>query len=68
MKITFEVDENFVEYYLDLGWSKSDIKKLTTKFIEKVVLEEVDESNDLVFMTKFDDFLQQRNEEELENN
>lgn len=58
MKITFEVDDNFVEYYQDLGYTKEAIKVLTSKFILKVLLEEVDENDDFVFMTKFDDFLQ----------
>jgi hypothetical protein len=58
MKITFEVDDNFVEYYQDLDYTKEEIKILTSKFIQKVLLEEVDENDDFVFMTKFDDFLQ----------
>ena len=64
MKITFEVDENFVEYYEDCGWSKDEIKKLVSKFVQNVLLEEVDENDDFVFMTKFDDFLQDLQEQE----
>lgn len=62
MKITFEVDDNFVEYYLDLGWSKKEISKHCKGFIEQVVLEEGEE--DLEFMTKFDNYLENLVEEE----
>jgi hypothetical protein len=64
MKITFEVDENFVEYYEDFGWSKNEIKKHCKDFVEKVLLEQVDDNDDFVFMTKFDDYLQDLQEED----
>jgi hypothetical protein len=64
MKITFEVDDNFVEYYEDCGWSKDEIKKHCKDFIEKVLLEEIDDEDDFVFMTKFDYYLQDLVEEE----
>jgi hypothetical protein len=64
MKITFEVDDNFVEYYEDCGWSKSEIKKHCKDFVQKVLLEQVDDNDDFVFMTQFDDYLQNLQEEE----
>jgi len=57
MKITFNVDEDFVDYYLDLGWDEEEIKKHCKDFVEKVVLEKVDENEDFVFMTEFDEYL-----------
>ena len=63
MKITFEVDEDFVEYYEDLGWSEDEIKEHCKDFIEKVLLEQVDKKDNLVFMTKFDKYLQDVQEE-----
>ena len=64
MKITFEVDDNFVGYYEDAGWSKDEIKKHCRDFVEKVLLEEEYENHDLVFMTKFDDYIQSIVEED----
>ena len=64
MKITFEVDDNFVEYYEDFGWSKDEIKKHCKDFIEQVLLEEVDHNGEIEFMIKFDDYLQGLVEEE----
>ena len=64
MKITFEVDDNFVEYYEDCGWSKDEIKKHCKNFIEKVLLEQVDDNDDFIFMIQFDDYLQDLQEEE----
>lgn len=64
MKITFEVDDNFVDYFTDGGWSKEEVKKHCKNFIEKVLLEEVDDNDDLVFMTKFEDYFGELVEEE----
>ena len=57
MKITFEVDENFVEYFKDFGWSKKEIKKHCRNFIEKEVLIRVDENDDFDFIVQFEDYL-----------
>ena len=65
MKITFEVDENFVEYFEDFGWSTDEIKKHCKDFVEKVLLEQVDNNGDFVFMTKFEDYLGDLVEEEV---
>jgi len=64
MKITFEVDDNFVEYYEDFGWNKDEIEKHCKDFVEKVVLQQVDDNADFVFMSQFDDYLQDLEEQE----
>lgn len=63
MKITFEVDENFVEYFEDCGWEEDEIKKHCKDFVEKVLLEQVNKKGDLVFMTKFEHYLHNLEEE-----
>lgn len=64
MNITFKVDDNFVGYYEDAGWSKGEIRRHCGDFVEKVLLNEEYENRDLVFMTKFDDYIQGLVEEE----
>jgi hypothetical protein len=57
MKITFEVDDNFVEYLQEGGWSKKEVANITKRFIEEVLLEEVNDDGDLYFLTRVEDFI-----------
>jgi hypothetical protein len=57
MKITFEVDENFVEYFTDGGITRKEVQQFVKEFIEEVLLKEFYSDNDLIFMSRFEDFL-----------